>query len=220
MQIAGQSSQLSYSRSYSNNDILEDTALSTSAFVASRSNLPEVQKVMDMAFVNDPTVLWYSDSREVLANEHHRYVGMCAEPAFDHDGVHATSDFEAAAIWYPPGIGVTDADFERFKKTLRFPEKLAALGDLAEACDEYRPKEPHWTLELIAVDPSAQGKGLGGILMNFGLALCDRQKMPTYFASSNPRNLSFYERLGFERVAEVRMPDMPTMYPMIRRQRT
>ena len=98
---------------------------------------------MDKAFASDPTVLWVSESPEVFASEHHRYVQMCAEPAFDHGGVHATSGFEGAAIWYPPGVGVSDADYESFKETVQFPDKIAGLSELAEACDTYRPEEPH-----------------------------------------------------------------------------
>jgi GNAT superfamily N-acetyltransferase len=190
-----------------------------SAFVAPRSNSRDIQSVMDKAFADDPTVLWYSGLPKVFASEHHRYVQMCAEPAFDHGGVHATNGFDGAAIWYPPGIGVSDIDYEDFNKTVRFPERLDGLGKLAAACDEYRPEGPHWTLELIAVDPAAQNKGIGGRLMTFGLAICDRAGSPVFLASSNSANLPFYERLGFAQVGEVHISGMPAMYPMIRNSR-
>lgn len=190
--------------------------MSDSAFVATRINSGDILSVMDKAFVEDPTVLWVSTSPEVFADEHHRYVQMCAEPAFDHGTVHATARFEGAAIWYPPGIGVLDSDYESFKKTVRFPDKIKGLGELAEACDQHRPQEPHWTLELIAVDPAAQNKGIGRRLMTFGLAICDRESAPVFLASSNSANLSFYERLGFTQVAQVHLPGKPTMYPMTR----
>lgn len=193
--------------------------MSVSAFVATRSNSRDIQSVMDKAFVGDPTVLWVSELPEVFASEHHRYVQMCAEPAFDHGGVHATANFEGAAIWYPPSIEVSDVDYENFRKIVRFPDKIGALGEIVEACDQYRPEEPHWTLELIAVDPAFQNKGVGGKLMAFGLAICDRASSPIYLASSNSANLPFYERLGFTQVAEVQNSGMPTMYPMIRRYR-
>ncbi len=175
---------------------------------------------MDRAFADDPTVLWVSEDPEVFASEHHRYVQMCAEPAFDHEGVHATAGFEGAAIWYPPGIGVSDEDFEAFTRTVRFPDKLNGLGALADACDRHRPKGPHWTLELIAVDPAIQNKGIGARLMEFGLAKCDRSGLPVFLASSNSANLPFYRRLGFAQTAELRNPGLPTMYPMIRDNRT
>lgn len=190
--------------------------VTSSVFAATRHNLTDVQSIMDKAFADDPTVMWYSDAPEVQATEHHRYVQLCAEPAFDLGGVHATADFKGAAIWYPPSIGVADADYEEFKKTLCFPHRMDRLSELAEACDQHRPELPHWTLELIAVDPAAQNEGVGGKLMDFGLAICDRAGLPVFLASSNSANLPFYERLGFYQVAEVRKPGMPTMYPMVR----
>ena len=186
--------------------------------IASREDLPKVLSVMDRAFYDDPTVRWYhSDSPETFALEHHLYVQLCAEAAFDHDGVHATSDYGGAAIWYPPGGGVSDEDYEAFKYTMRHPGKMDRLSDLAEACDEYRPTEPHWTLELLAVDPNVQNGGIGSRLMAFGLENANHSGMPVFLASSNPMNLPFYERLGFVRVAEVNELGLPTMFPMIRR---
>ena len=128
-----------------------------------------------------------------------------------------TTPFKGAAIWYPPGVGVSDADYAEFKNTVRFPDKIGGLGELAEVCDHYRPEEPHWTLDLIAVDPDSQNRGIGGKLLAFGLSICDRSEVPVFLASSNSANLPFYERIGFTQVAEVRKSGMPTMYPMIRR---
>lgn len=190
--------------------------MTNSVFVATRHDLADVQSVMDKGFADDPTVLWVSDAPEVFAREHHRYVQLCAEPVLDLGGVHATADFTGAAIWHPPEIGVSDADYEEFKKTAHFPDKIDGLGELAKACDQYRPMQPHWTLELIAVDPAAQSEGVGGKLMNFGLAISDRAGLPVFLASSNSANLPFYERLGFSQVAEVCKLGMPSMFPMIR----
>lgn len=187
-----------------------------SVFVATRRDLADVQSVMDKAFADDPTVQRYSDAPEVFADEHHRYVQLCADPTFDLGGVHATADFKGAAIWYPPQIGISDADYDAFKTTLRFPDRMDGLSEVAEACDQYRPAQPHWTLELIAVDPTAQNEGIGGKLMDFGLAITDRAGLPVFLASSNAANLPFYERLGFSQVAEVRKSGLVTMYPMIR----
>ncbi len=186
--------------------------------VASRDELLKVLSVMDRAFYNDPTVRWYhTETPETFALEHHLYVQLCAEAAFDHDCVHTTSDYGGAAIWYPPGGGVSDKDYETFKYTMRNPDKMDRLSDLAEACDEYRPAEPDWTLELLAVDPKTQNGGIGSKLMAFGLEKANHSDMPVFLASSNPMNLPFYERLGFVGVAEVNVRGLPTMFPMVRR---
>jgi GNAT superfamily N-acetyltransferase len=50
--------------------------------------------------------------------------------------------------------------------------------------------EPHWYLPLIGVDPAHQGKGHGDALMAYALQQCDRDHLPAYLESTNPRNIS------------------------------
>lgn len=189
---------------------------SAPAFVVSPDDLKRVQHVMDLGFVSDPTVQWILDTPEAFAVEHHQYVAMCAEPAFAHGGVHAIGDFDAAAIWYPPGVGISDEDYEAFTISAYRPDRLSRYGEILEQCEQYRPTGPHWTLELVAVDPAAQGRGVGAALMRFGLARCDQTGLPSFLVSSNAANLSFYQRLGFEQAAEIQTPGLPTLFPMTR----
>ena len=46
--------------------------------------------------------------------------------------------------------------------------------------------------------PSKQGQGKGAAMLKPVLEICDEQGLGAYLESSNPRNLSFYYRLGFE----------------------
>ncbi|UWR03977.1 GNAT family N-acetyltransferase [Ruegeria conchae] len=161
---------------------------------------------------------WYhSDSSETFALEHHLYVQLCAEAALLHGGVHVTTREDGAAVWYPPDGGVSDEDYNTFKFTMRKPDKMDRLSDLAEACDVFRPNEAHWTLELLGVDPNAQNAGIGSNLMAFGLENANHSKMPVFLASSNRKNLPFYRRFGFDVLAEVNLDGLPTMFPMIRK---
>ena len=54
----------------------------------------------------------------------------------------------------------------------------------------YHPKEPHWYLPLIGVDPAHQSKGHGDALMRCALERCDRDKVPAYLEFTNPRNIT------------------------------
>jgi len=67
------------------------------------------------------------------------------------------------------------------------------------------------------VDPGRRGKGDGRRVVEPILELADRDGVPTYLESSNPRNLSFYDRLGFSVLDEVRIAENgPVMRPMWR----
>ena len=50
---------------------------------------------------------------------------------------------------------------------------------------------------------SAQGKGLGSVVVRRVLDVSDARGVACYLESSNPRNLPFYKRLGFEVVEEI-----------------
>jgi hypothetical protein len=58
--------------------------------------------------------------------------------------------------------------------------------------------------------------GFGGALMKEALVLIDEQGLPSYLESSNPRNISLYERHGFEVMGTIQFGTSPVITPMIR----
>jgi ribosomal protein S18 acetylase RimI-like enzyme len=56
---------------------------------------------------------------------------------------------------------------------------------------------PHAYIELFAVDPAAQGAGVGSRLMRQALAHIDAASVPAYLFTSNEVNVPMYERYGF-----------------------
>ena len=53
-----------------------------------------------------------------------------------------------------------------------------------------------------------------------GLAECDRNGWPCYLTSTSPRNHPFYNRIGYEVIAEFQPPaGAPMVYPMWREPR-
>ncbi len=85
--------------------------------------------------------------------------------------------------------------------------------------DEWHPEEPLWYLPLIGVEPNPQGRGIGGALMRHAVARCDQDEALAYLESSNPRNISLYERHGFEGMGEIQVGAAPLITPMLRRPR-
>jgi GNAT superfamily N-acetyltransferase len=62
--------------------------------------------------------------------------------------------------------------------------------------------DPHYVIDILAVDPPSQGSGWGTRLLNGYLQLADQQRLPSYLVTNNPRNLPFYERAGFRVIRE------------------
>jgi hypothetical protein len=56
--------------------------------------------------------------------------------------------------------------------------------------------------------------------MRSRLDRCDAEHAPAYLESSNPDNIPYYQRFGFEITGEITLPDGgPSMWPMWRQPR-
>jgi len=63
-----------------------------------------------------------------------------------------------------------------------------------------------WYLSIVAVNPTAQGKGLGRALLEPTLAEADRAGATCFLETFSPRAHAFYERLGFTSAARLTEP--------------
>lgn len=98
-----------------------------------------------------------------------------------------------------------------------FGRRVARGQQVAELMKQHHPEEPHWYLAVIGSDPTVRGGGFGHALMRSRLDRVDAEHAPAYLESSNPDNVPYYLRFGFEVTGEIRLPDGgPTMTPMWR----
>jgi ribosomal protein S18 acetylase RimI-like enzyme len=136
--------------------------------------------------------------------------------AFEHGTAYITEGARAAALWLPPGVEPDEAAMGAVMAQARRPEIADDIGHILQGMAEHHPHEPHWYLPLIAADPNWIGQGLGTLLMKHALRRCDEQGIVAYLESSNPRNISLYERHGFRIIGEIQHGFSPTMTPMLR----
>lgn len=61
---------------------------------------------------------------------------------------------------------------------------------------------PHWCLNVLGVEPSRQGLGIGSQLMQPILQRADESGLAGYLETMKAGNVSFYRRHGFEVVVE------------------
>jgi ribosomal protein S18 acetylase RimI-like enzyme len=127
--------------------------------------------------------------------------------------------FAGAALWLPPGIHPDEDALSYVLKSTVAKHRQENAFALFEQMGQYHPKEPHWYLPLIGVDPIHQGRGCGFTLMKHALLPCDREKKLAYLESTNPRNLSLYIRHGFEILGTIQVGDSPPVFPMLRKPR-
>ena len=125
-------------------------------------------------------------------------------------------NFHGAALWLPPA---QESDEERFIQEVEanvLPERHETLFRILDEMEGYHPHDDCWYLPLIAVDPVYQNQGIGSQLMKYALNKVDSDALPAYLESSNPKNISLYERYGFEIMGRIQIADAPPIHPMIR----
>lgn len=71
-------------------------------------------------------------------------------------------------------------------------------GLVFEALARVHPREPHWYLATLGVDPVAQGRGVGSALLAHWLAGVDADAVPAWLETDRQANVGFYRRAGFE----------------------
>ncbi len=169
-----------------------------------------------LAFAADPFTRWcWPDPHQYLTSMP-RLTRAFGGNAFAKRSAYCTADCGGAALWLPPQV---HADEDALGELMEGTVSASTRGDLfmvVEQQAEYHPAEPHWYLPLIGVDPASQGKGYGSALMTYALEQCDRDHAPAYLESSNPRNVSLYQRHGFEVLGTIQVGTSPPIVPMLR----
>lgn len=172
---------------------------------------------MILAFAADPFMRWcWPDSHQYLTSMP-SFTRAFGGGAFVYNGAYCTNDLAGAALWLPPNVH-SEGALGILERTV----SESIRGDLFSVIEQtakYEPNEPHWYLALIGVDPAHQGKGYGAALMTYALHQCDREHAPAYLESGNPRNISLYQRHGFEVLGTIQVGASPPLVPMLRQPR-
>ncbi|HVE91371.1 MAG TPA: GNAT family N-acetyltransferase, partial [Actinomycetota bacterium] len=130
---------------------------------------------------------------------------------------------DGAAVWQPPGADVTpevavEAGLTRLGEVVG-ADAVLRLGHALDFLESLRTGLPpeHWYLMVVGVTPSSQGRGLGSQLLQPVLDRVDAAGLPCYLDTGEPRNLPFYERLGFVVHVEAEHPDSGITFRVLRR---
>jgi ribosomal protein S18 acetylase RimI-like enzyme len=144
-----------------------------------------------------------------------------SDATFERGHTYLTTAGDAAIAWVPPDLSLLSPDAVARARTILAEHGGEARAEMAFetilAARSHDLAVPHWTLQYLGVRASAQGTGRGQAVVAPMLAVIDAEGLDCGLVSSNPRNVSFYERLGFQVLAEVSTPDgQATLRPMRR----
>ncbi|MCU1377757.1 MAG: hypothetical protein JWN29_740 [Acidimicrobiales bacterium] len=169
--------------------------------LAAAGDVSTVGQVFGLGFEDDPVLSWVFRDPGRLTKLTAMFTFLL-EDDFVPPGTTWMTD-AAGAAWRPPGTPERgDAHLDRFFTAMTGAattgedfQRLAVMGQAVEAA---HPVEPHWYLGVLATLPDRRGQGLGSALLGASLDTVDATHHPAYLESSNPRNISLYERHGFE----------------------
>jgi GNAT superfamily N-acetyltransferase len=175
--------------------------------------------VLTLAFSSDPMARWsLPDPAKYLAI-FSSIVKAFGGSAFEKKTAFVADGFTGAALWLPPGAKSDEETLKKLFNENTGDEIKKDMQGIFEQMEKFHPTEPHWYLPMIGVDPAHQGGGVGSALMTEALKTIDRDGSIAYLESSNPRNISLYERHGFEVIGEIQNGSSPVVRPMLRKAR-
>ena len=169
-----------------------------------------------LAFTADPVIRWlYPGAGSYLAH-FPEFLAAFGGKAFAEKTVWQLDEFSAVALWLPPRVDLDgDAIVAVLTETVA-PEQHEDVLSVLGKMDDAHPRFPIWYLAWFGVDATVQGRGFGGRLMEQCLRMVDQDHLPAYLDSSNPRNISFYERHGFEVTGKAQAGACPPVVSMLR----
>ena len=186
---------------------------------ATSAERSDVYGVITLAFAADPITRWAFPDPARYLSEMPAFVDAFCGRGFETDSVYVVDGLAGAAAWLAPGVEPDAPRLAAIVESNAPAERRADVFRLLEEQGRYHPHEPHWYLPMIGVDPIQHGHGYGAALMQHALERCDREQMPAYLESTNPRNISLYKRFGFEVLGRIEVGGSPPMTPMLRGRR-
>ena len=178
------------------------------------SDIPVYAQALTNAFMKDPlqNYTFPDETERKVRSPAHFTAALNYGQMFGE--VYSAPNGVGASIWLKPGeteftpersaaAGFTELPykmgedaFERFFTALEFAEQFHK-EDLPA---------PHWYTMVLGVDPAFQGQGYGKALLDPILSQAKADGLPVYLETSQPANVSFYQKMGFRVLRELVEP--------------
>jgi len=188
------------------------------------ADLPALAQSLASAFLDDPVMLWMFDDPETRGQKLERWMRFVLDMGLTRGHLYTAGGNRAAAVWSPPNVTLFDDLWGPRMAQLMGKQLGERAGEVMRSLVRVFATQPvdesHFYLFTLGTHAEHQSRGLGARVLEPVLARCDAQAIPAHLESSNPRNLPFYERHGFEVVAEIPIAEGgPVIHPMHREPR-
>ncbi len=131
-------------------------------------------------------------------------------------GAFQAETLVGVCIIHPPGqCQPNTAEKLQVLLTVLLSGNLMAIPRLLQwggAWSQHDPQAPHWHIGGLVVDPAFQGQGIGGQLMAAFCERVDECNGTAYLETDKQKNVSFYQKYGFQVSAESQVLGIPNWF--------
>ena len=167
---------------------------------AAPADIPALAEVLARAFAADPMVVWPMVTDDELEARIQRSFELVDTLYAAEGWIYRAEDGLGVMSLLPPDSGERahelDIVMADAMATLT-PDGGQRYGRFWEWIEAGHPPERHWLLDQLAVEPRAQGRGIGTALLRSALAHAAADGLPLVLETGVARNVAFYERFGF-----------------------
>lgn len=199
--------------------------MNSDTILLQRSQIDRASRVLVEAFDKDPIFQYLGKKSQVNKNALKYFCEIILHNSQRYESAYSnTSDLTGVAAWIPPGkTEMSDLQFFSmflfllrkcgWRRSLRNLSLLSALNKR----HQQEMTEPHWTLSLLGVDPTCQGRGIGSLLIQPVLTKADRECVPCYLTTFTKAGVKFYQKHGFTVLWQGKiLADSPCVWTMKR----
>jgi ribosomal protein S18 acetylase RimI-like enzyme len=173
-----------------------------------RRTLDEIAVLGARSFYDDPFFMHLSDDPMLrvrgLALYMRSHLVALGDSAVATGARNPAGLLAGICVWQRPGTHPLPMGRQvremggSLRALIRQPGSLVKGLRYTMAVEKARPRDEHWYLCMLAVDPMAWRRGVGSALLEPSLAAVDEDGLPGYLETQKEDNLAFYRRFGFE----------------------
>jgi GNAT superfamily N-acetyltransferase len=171
--------------------------------------VPALAGVLARAFARDPMTTWPMVTDEDLPGRI-RSMFEIVDTDFAREGwMLSAGDGLGALALLPPDSTAREAELSAAagpRLAPLFPDGGTRYDAFWTWVLSMLPDEPHWLLDQLAVEPDAQGRGIGGALIRHAIHRAEPDGVPVFLETGVEQNLALYRRFGFRVFAEGEAP--------------
>jgi ribosomal protein S18 acetylase RimI-like enzyme len=189
------------------------------------ARLPEAAAMLARSFDDDPVSRFLFPGRRRRRWSLRSFMHAAVRDALRYQEVWGAvlgPRLVGVAAWlpegaYPPSPARQIRQLGAVAVSLLTPTTFTRGARMVAATQAAHPKDPHWYLAVLGVEPADQGHGLGGRLLEPVLERLDGEERAAYLETSKERNVAWYGRTRFELMRTLDVwPGGPPMWTMWR----